>query len=192
MPQSPQLAVRVMMASSGPNEDILGLGSFRQLLLDNLRIEDRDPARTEELVRIHSEAVAPLESAIVSPALTQDERKTAILDLAKSLDLLEEAACGPLLAGSRCTLADASLFPSMSLFSQTLVPHFGWEPWTDEALFYRRPRLHAWYELMKYEDAARQVEEAVASRLEEVVTDWSELAVDVPTSRVRKFPAHTA
>lgn len=68
---------------------------------------------------------------------------------------------------------------------------FGWTEWTDEALFWRRPRLHAWYELMQYERGAQEVKEAVSSRLAEIVVDWSQLELEVPTARLRTFPKHT-
>ena len=117
------------------------------------------------------------------------ERKTAIEDISRALDLMEEAAQGPLLAGSKLSLADAVAYPSIALCSLTLPDHFGWEPWTEESMFYRRPRLHAWYELISYEKACREAEKQIRAKLEEVA-DLAKIAVDVPTSKLRDFPKH--
>mgnify|MGYP006105463611 CR=1 FL=1 len=170
--------------------DVFGLGECRQQLLEALRIQDKNPAKTEEIIALHAESIVPLEERIFLPDVPLDERKEMVVAVARSLDFIEEAVSGPMLAGSRCTAADASLFPSIALFEQTLVPHFGWTPWTDEAMFYRRPRLHAWRELMQYEQAAVQVEEQLANKLKAL--NWDDLAVEVPTSRLRKFPSHTS
>ena len=132
-----------------------------------------------------------LQHAIYDPELPATARKSAIEKLARSLDVIEETAAGPLLAGSRCTSADASIFPSMALFAKTLVPHFGWTPWTEEALFYRRPRLHAWWELMQYESAAATVDQIIADNLEALQVDWEDVAFEVPTSKLRSYPRHT-
>ena len=120
-----------------------------------------------------------------------------------------------MLAGSSLSAADAALWPSIVLCQQTLPTHFGWTEWTDEALFWRRPRLHAWAELSKaphvrtachpnrghtpltvvvcrvtvqYEQACRLVEEQISARLQEL--DLSAIAMDVPTSQLRTFPKH--
>lgn len=167
------------------------LEDCRSQLRGGLRIEDNDQAKSAEILRLHSESIMPLEHRIYLPDISPDNRKAAIVAIARSLDVVEEAARGPLLAGSKCTLADASFFPSMALFAQVLVPHFGWTPWTSEALFYRRPRLHAWFELMKYEAAAVEVEEAVEAKLQALQVNWEAVAMEVPTSRIRTFPSHT-
>ena len=169
----------------------LGLAECRQQLLNTLSITEVDENVAGEIVRLHTEEILPRENSVWLSELSRDERREAICGLSQSLDLIEETVGGPLLAGNRCTIADAMLFPSMALLEQTLVPRFGWTEWTEEALFYRRPRLHAWWELMHYEDAAVRVEELVTSKLQDMSIDWDQIAFDVPTSRIRKFPAHT-
>ena len=62
------------------------------------------------------------------------------------------------------------------------------EAWSDEALFWRRPRLHAFFELIRYEPVAREVERSVIARLNDLDVDWSSIAVEVPTSNLRKIP----
>ena len=167
------------------------LEDCRSQLRGGLRIQDNDQAKSAEILRLHSESILPLEHRIYLPDVSPDDRKAAIVAIARALDVVEEAARGPLLAGSKCTLADASFFPSMALFANVLVPHFGWTPWTSEALFYRRPRLHAWFELMKYEAAAVEVEEAVGAQLQALQVNWEAVAMEVSTSRIRTFPRHT-
>ena len=64
----------------------------------------------------------------------------------------------------------------------------GWEEWSNEALFWRRPRLHAWWELINYERACRTAKQQITARLSEL--DLARVAVDVPTSALRTFPKH--
>ena len=143
---------------------------------------------SERIAAIHAEQIAPFLPKIYAASLSSDERKAAIEGLSRSLDLLEEAARGPMLAGSRLTMSDALCFPSIALCTRTLPPHFGWTEWTDEALFWCRPRLHAWWEVMSREKAARTAEQQIVDRLQEV--DFSSIAIDVPTSRLRTLPQH--
>ena len=57
----------------------------------------------------------------------------------------------------------------------------GWEEWTDAALFWKRPNIHAWFELMGYEKAAEEAARELDASLSEV--DWSALSLDVPVYR---------
>ena len=142
------------------------------------------------LCLLHAEEVAPRIQEIYSQGTEEEERVVAIEELSRKLDLLEEKAKGPLLSGSKPTIADAMLFPSFTLFELTLPSYFGWEEWTEEAIFYRRPRLHAWFELFSYERAAKAAKKAVSDGVASL--DLSAMAVEVPTSRKRKYPRHTS
>ena len=68
------------------------------------------------------------------------------------------------------------------------APDRTWICCRSSPLFWRRPRLHAWWELMRYERAAKEAEVSVAAMLEAV--DFSSIALDVPTSQLRTFPKH--
>jgi len=144
---------------------------------------------TQEIASLHAETLAPLAPKIYMASVPADERKAAIEGLSRSLDVLEEAARGPMLAGGQLSVADALCFPSVALCAQTLPRYFGWSDWTAEALFWKRPRLHAWWELMSYERPCATTKKIIVARLEEI--DFSALAIDVPTSRIRTLPKHT-
>ena len=77
------------------------------------------------------------------------------------------------------------LFPAICLMELTLPAHFGWEEWTTEALFYKRPKLHAWFEVMRYETPAAAAEQQVAAWLARQGVDWQRLALDCPTRKRR-------
>ena len=171
-------------------DDPLDLAEISRELQNSFKLGDTAPDETSgKLLTVHSSSVAPLVPTIYTPDVPEIERKTAIEDISRALDLMEEAAQGPLLAGSKLSLADAVAYPSIALCSLTLPDHFGWEPWTEESMFYRRPRLHAWYELISYEKACREAEKQIRAKLEEVA-DLAKIAVDVPTSKLRDFPKH--
>lgn len=172
--------------------DILRLADIQQELRETLDIGSAnagtDVGKESFLVTVHAESVAPQMPKIYLPSVPSDERKTAIEGLSRSLDVLEEAASGPMLAGSRLSVADATIFPAIALCAQTLPEHFGWTEWTNEALFWKRPRLHAWWELMSYERACKAAEQQIVARLQDI--DFSSIAIDVPTSQIRSFPKH--
>ena len=67
--------------------------------------------------------------------------------------------------GGRPGAAAAEVFPSLVVLEQVLPQHFGWKAWSEEALFWKRPRLHAFFELMKYEPAAQEVEKTLAEKI---------------------------
>ena len=169
----------------GAESDLLG--DIRSSLRSALSVSEIDES-SAPLMDLHSAAIKPLLPKIFTPSLPDDERRTCIEGLSRALDVVEEATCGPLLVSSKPAAADAVLFPSILLVELTLPEHFGWTEWTDEALFYRRPRLHAWRELLAYERAARAAEEQVAELVAKL--DLSAVAMDVPTSRIRSFPKH--
>ena len=66
------------------------------------------------------------------------EEKLGIVN--QKLDLIENAASGPHLAGADFTLADCTLAPT-GVFLEKFLPLLGGEPWTDS-----RPKLAAWWE----------------------------------------------
>jgi len=178
----------VLSASSG--DDPLRLSDITDELSSKLLANgDSTPSPLAELItRQTADDVVPLVRNIYSPALDATDRRSSIEALSRSLDALEETVRGPMLVGSSASAADAALYPSIIACELTLPVHFGWTEWTDEALFYRRPRLHAWRELMAYERAARTVEDQIAARLAEL--DLSAFAFEVPTSKIRTFPLH--
>ena len=161
------------------------------LLVERLNIDATSTdAAASLLCKLHSETIVPLAPATYLEGMAPADRRNAIEALSRSLDSIEEAARGPMLTGKEPMLPDASLFPSLVVLEQTLPTHFGWTEWTDEALFWRRPRLHAFFELMKYETPAREVEREVADRIAALEVDWEQLAFEVPTSSLRKYPKH--
>ena len=170
-------------------DDPLSLSTMRDRMRESLALESTPSEASDLLCRCWEESLAPLEPAVYqTEGFTREDRIAAIRDLSLCLDGIEAAAVGPLLAGPRPHEADALLFPSLVLLENTLPVHFGWEAWSDEALFWRRPRLHAFFELIKYEPVAREVERSVIARLNDLDVDWSSIAVEVPTSNLRKIP----
>mmetsp|Transcript_12370 Transcript_12370/g.28221 ORF Transcript_12370/g.28221 Transcript_12370/m.28221 type:complete len:110 (-) Transcript_12370:470-799(-) len=98
---------------------------------------------------------------------------------------MESKLRGPMLCGPAAAASDATLFPSMCLLHCTLPAHYGWTEWTEEAIFWKRPRLHAWFELMQYDRAARKAQGLVEAAVEEMQIDWDRIAIPVPTARLR-------
>jgi hypothetical protein len=123
---------------------------------------------------------------------------------------MESKLRGPMLCGPAAAASDATLFPSMCLLHCTLPAHYGWTEWTEEAIFWKRPRLHAWFELMQYDRAARKAQGLVEAAVEEmqvqspllcltpspsrspssihphlIQIDWDRIAIPVPTARLR-------
>ena len=138
---------------------------------------------------MYESSIQPLEPALYSE-LFEGNRKEFIVELSQQLDLIEEQAQGPYLTGPSLSQADAFLFPCFCLLVKTLPEHFGWQEWTTESLFWKRPRLHAWYELMQYEKAALETATRVGSALERF--DLTQIEVDAPTLSRRTIPRHAA
>lgn len=136
-----------------------------------------------------AESVQPHEAALYAPMSSREARAEAICDLSRGLDVVEAAVVGPLLAGGTPSAADAELYPTLWLCEAVLPVHFGWTEWTDEALFYKRPRLHAWYELMRYEPGVAGVAAELRAQLDALGVDWAAVAQDVPTHAARKTKA---
>ena len=162
-----------------PADDPLRLGVRRAELQRQLPVAEDCP-RTEMLCNEYASRLAPLEPAIWLSEYA--ERPSAIVSLAKELDALEDLAVGPMLAGPHLTRADAALFPCVAMLDATLPKHFGWTEWTEEALFYQRPRLHAWWEMMLYEPEAVRVAQLVRDDVDALAITWG---VDVPTAKAR-------
>lgn len=176
--------------ATGPSNDPLQLSSARSVLLAALeQVPPTDPKATDACIviqEIFEEKIAPVESAIWTPDF--EERKDAIIELSLGLDAIEHEVKGPFLAGRQVTAADGILYPSFVLYHNALPAHFGWEDWTSEALFYKRPRLHAWFELMGYEKRmpAAAVQEQVDKLVSELSFEWAQ---PVPTLSYRGVPA---
>ena len=165
--------------------DLLRLGDISQTLTMNLDIACSQPDEQASIILdMHSSGIASLTPKIYQPQTTTEERVNAIRNLAVSLDELEAVAVGPMLTGKHLSLADAAFFPWIVLFEKTLPLYFGWEEWTEEAIWWKRPRLHAWYELMSYERAAREAQRTIEEGIAGI--DMTALSVDVPTSTLRK------
>ena len=164
-------------------DDILGLAEVAAELRQTLPLSKETGGLITDLVTLNEEQIEPLTKKIYLPDIQEEERIAAIHDLSRALDRLEGIAQGPMLCGKGPTLADASLFPSVTVLEQTLPTFFGWTEWTEEALWWRRPRLHAWYELIQYERPAKVAWRTLVARLEGL--DLEALAVDVPTSGLR-------
>ena len=156
------------------------LAEVRQGIASSLKAEDSP--ESARICQLHASSIEPLCPAVWTREYS--DRATAIQQISLALDELELASVGPLLTGSAFAPCDAECFPSFCLLSSTLPEHFGWYDFTTEALFWKRPRLHAWYELCNYEQPFRDA----ASRIEAVVKDidyWSAIELDVPTNSLR-------
>lgn len=186
VPSRPRCPAPVLCASAEP--DLVRLSDIESTLAQTLEVPETPNLVSAKIIKVHAENIAPNVPKIYMSTVAADGRKAAIEKLSRSLDVLEETIQGPMLAGKGLSVADAVLLPSMILCDKTLPQYYGWTEWTDEALFWRRPRLHAWYELILYERAARDAKQQVEARLEEV--DFTTLAMDVPTSQIRTFPKH--
>lgn len=160
--------------------------AHRATLASTLQIVESADSNSDELIALYEAQIAPLEPAIWS-ADYASSREDAICELSRALDRLEEAVAGPMLSGQQIREADQLIFPAFCLLHHTLPSHFGWTEWTDEALFYRRPRLHAWWELMLYESSAQEVTDDIRAHVEGLSISWG---VEVPTSGLRDFPKH--
>lgn len=166
----------------------LQLAAARSMLLSALEGPPADEAAAEVsaiIQEIYTQKIAPVEPAIWTP--DWDQRQDAIIELSLGLDALEEQVKGPLLTGRQVTPADGLLYPSFVLFFNALPQHYGWTEWTSEALFYHRPRLHAWYELMGYERSvpASAAEESVRELVSQMSFEWAQ---PVPTRVHRGVP----
>ena len=181
-----------MLGASHGVDDFLGLTGQATALATALKIDAAsiNPV-SDELCSLCRDSILPLSAATYSTRMDAAVRRTSIEDLSRALDECEETARGPLLSGVNACSADALLFPTLVLLEQTLPQHFGWTEYTDEALFWRRPRLHAYFTLMKYEAPAQQVERDLAEKLAELELPWDKMALAVPTSQLRKYPRHT-
>ena len=182
-----RLASRDVVATMG--DPLRGeLTSAQQLLLSNLA--EAAPAGDATLLSLYNEEVYPLQPALYAEGFSPAERRAAVERISRGLDLVEGAALGPFLCGPCPTSTDACLFPSVVLLDLVLPTRFGWTEWTDEALFWKRPRLHAWFELMKYERGASEAQANVSGGLEALGVEWDQVGVDAPTSRLRVLPRH--
>ena len=184
-------------------EDPLLLEEIRDVLRREIKAEDTPTS--SQIVELHTSKIEPLCPAIWAPK--HPDREGAIQNLSLALDTLEVAAQGPLLSGRDFSPSDAEVFPTFCLLSSTLPLHFGWEEYTTEALFWKRPRLHggpaprtptrsppahrptvpplaAWFELCNYEKPCREASDRIEAALQSI--DWSGIAIDVPTNGLRR------
>ena len=151
--------------------DPLQLATVSKQLQESLSIPSLEaplPAEdaAAQLILVHNNEVAQMAPKIWSPSIQEEERVDTIKSLAQVLDTLEDLAVGPMLAGKKVSLVDSVIFPSMAALESTLPQHFGWTEWTDEALFWRRPRLHAWWELItSHMDRMHELESLLATEL---------------------------
>lgn len=155
-------------------------------LLQQLDLAEEEPEDSLKISDIHAKGIAPLRPAVWSSEFP--DREDAIKTLSDMLDQLEvasSASSGPLLAGSSFSSCDAQCYPTFCLLSWTLPKHFGWYEYTTDALFWKRPRLHSWFELCSYEtpcaQAAARIEEAL-----QAIDYWPSISVDVPTNKLRR------
>lgn len=176
------------------DDDLIGLGVVTRTMQQGLQPDKVvSDDKSDLLCELYKAEMLPFISAVYDPNLSESSRKESIEALSRSLDLLEEAAVGPRLAGMNISVADTVIYPAMSLLQQTLPQHFGWSEWTPEAIFYKRPRVHAWMtmlELLPDTKVWEEAREAVTARLAGLELNWTALAMDVPTLKLRKIPAH--
>ena len=162
------------------------LTSARTELQRRAAAEPTDDERA--LLRRYETSLAPLERALWSPPQADDAPLDAtVRSFSRELDELEVTVTGPFLVGKAFGAADAILFPSLCAYNLVLPAHYGWQEWTDEALFWKRPRLHAWFELMGRELGAASACAIVAEAVSQQSFEW---AVETPTNGCRTIPAH--
>ena len=138
------------------------------------------PPESESILEVFSQSVKPPLPALWEASLEDEIRADEIRALSAGLDAFEASASGLYLAGP-LSIADARLYPTVLLMHRVLPKYYGWEEWTDAALFWKRPNIHAWFELMGYEKAAEEAARELDASLSEV--DWSALSLDVPVYR---------
>ena len=98
-------------------DDPLDLAEISRELQNSFKLGDTAPDETSgKLLTVHSSSVAPLVPTIYTPDVPEIERKTAIEDISRALDLMEEAAQGPLLVKLPSLLYEPPLpWPSCQL-----------------------------------------------------------------------------
>lgn len=149
-----------------------------------LDLPGEESEASRSLSALHATSIAPLLPAVWSSEFP--DRKDAIIKLSIGLDELEVSSSGPLLSGDAFASCDAQCFPTFCLLSWALPRHFGWEEYTTDALFWKRPRLHAWFDLCSYEEPCRDAAAKIERELE-AIEYWPEISVDVPTNKQRKL-----
>jgi len=175
------------LARSADRPDPLKLSSRGADLATALKVPEDTSDTVGQLCELYQDRISLLEPAIWDSECTESERVSAIQELSDALDVLEVEAIGVYLAGKRVSRADGIMFPSFCLLTHTLPTHFGWTEWTDEAIFYKRPRLHAWWELMQYKPPARKLAERIRQDVDALQIRWG---VPVPTLARRTLPKH--
>ena len=148
-----------------------------------LDLPGEESEASRSISALHDTSIAPLLPAVWSSEF--QDRKDAIIKLSTGLDELEASSSGPLLTGDAFASCDAQCFPTFCLLSWALPRHFGWEEYTTDALFWKRPRLHAWFDLCSYEKPCRDAAAKIERELE-AIEYWPEISVDVPTNKLRK------
>ena len=144
----------------------------------------KESEASRSISALHATSIAPLLPAVWSSEFP--DREDAIVKLSAVLDELEASSSGPLLTGDTFASCDAQCFPTFCLLSWALPRHFGWEEYTTDALFWKRPRLHAWFDLCSYEEPCRDAAAKIERELE-AIEYWPEISVDVPTNKQRKL-----
>ena len=144
----------------------------------------KESEASRSISALHATSIAPLLPAVWSSEFP--DREDAIVKLSAVLDELEASSSGPLLTGDTFASCDAQCFPTFCLLSWALPRHFGWTEYTMDALFWKRPRLHAWFDLCTYEEPCREAAANIERELE-AIEYWPEISVDVPTNKLRRL-----
>lgn len=86
-------------------------------------------------------------------AMPGEEREEKLKQLVYQLDVLEATCRGPYMAGLEVTAGDATWLGTMVFLTEILPRIFHWK----DGVFQGRPKLAAWWALMKKDPAAAKV-----------------------------------
>lgn len=133
---------------------------------------DLVPAEPEEravaalLTRLHDTYVTSIQGVLYKGGFEAAQRAETLAELVKQLDVIESTCrCAPYLAGASPSFADAAVFPTMIFVDYIGTTVFGWD-----SAFNGRPKLAAWYDMMKEDACGARVYEEVSGGLKK----WSE------------------
>jgi len=187
---NPQGKMPLLVLSSGealPESEVIS-----QYLVDKFRGEGPSllpptpEARAKAALgtRIHDIYITSVQACMYR-AMEPQEREGGIAVIAKQLDILEELCeAGPFFVGDQPSTADAALFPTFIFMTFILPSIFGWGD-----VFFNKPKLQAWYEHMKKDEAGSRVYTEVHSSLQgwEEGERWKKLGI---IDQVTKLQGH--
>lgn len=101
--------------------------------------------------RVHDLYIAPIQGCLYRQMEAVDRAKN-LKDIAFQLDVLESLVKGPFFCGNEISYADSALMPTFVFLTFILPRYFGWA-----SVFTGRPKLQAWWDTVKKDEAAARV-----------------------------------